>query len=161
MKLFRNLGAVAVLSLAGCMAPGPVMIPTEGALTRQVERIVLRHDAYVQADARLVEQERSAYLAQSGDALALVQGMPQGVPAQLLYSKLTPVLARHDGYVRVDLSLDPLDGESYLASSEGLKSLMKAAMRGWSPEEMAPVKPLRLRSSIQPNEPANPPDNHP
>jgi len=128
MKLFRTLSAVAVLTLASCqMVPGPVMIPTQGALTRQVTRVVERHDAYVNADEHLAPSERSTYLSQSSDLLSIVVGMPDGIPSSLLESKLYPVMMRHDGYVRVDLSLEPLVAETYLATTDGLRSLLKAA----------------------------------
>lgn len=125
------LCTVASMALVlSCVAPGPVTLPTEGPLMRQIVRVIERHDSYVNGDASLETSRRDDYLAQSEGAQQLMLSMPEGIPANLLAPSLAPVLDRHDAYVQLDLGLDPLDREQYLASTSGLRSLLTAAV--WS-----------------------------
>jgi hypothetical protein len=127
-KLILSASACIVLAMS-CVAPGPVTLPTEGALARQVTRICERHDAYVNADTSLDAMTKSEYLVESQGSVALVTNMPQ-VPADLLAKRFAPVLDRHDGYVERDTTLDPLEQATYLATASGLRSLLTEAR--WS-----------------------------
>ncbi len=126
MKLLLNLSAAAALMLGSCVAPGPQLLKTEGPLSRQVVRVVARHDSYVKADVSLSDVQRDAYLEESRDASDMVVYAPE-VSADVLAAKLGPVLDRHDSYVKADLKLELLMSETYLASSAGLRALLKAA----------------------------------
>ncbi len=124
MRLTSTLALTLPLATA-CAAPE--MLRTEGALRRQVERACDRHDAYVLADASLLEPERSALLAESAAASALVSAVPE-VSAGLLADVLLPVLDRHDAYARADAALDDLEREIYLATSASLRALLARAV---------------------------------
>lgn len=122
--------AISFAVLTACAALGPVSIPTSGPVMRQVQRVVERHDSYVNADTRLAPEVKTADLAESQAVLELMVAMPDGVPPTMLEPRLTPVMDRHDHYVSFDTSLDPLNHDSYLATTEGLRELLKAAMPG-------------------------------
>ena len=68
---------------------------------------------------------RAAYLSESSMALGLT-GLPE-VRADVLDAALSPVMDRHDDYVRADGSLDDLEVDSYLGTTAGLRSLLAEA----------------------------------
>lgn len=115
--------ALGALTLTACAALQPVMIETDGAVGRTVERVLDRHDAYVAADESL--EDSTAALAES----ALVRGLlelPEVAPSSL-DGALSPVMVRHDVYVSDDASLDELEREVYLADTQRLRDLLEAA----------------------------------
>jgi len=121
---FRAAIAVGALALTACIGL-PLTLPTEGALRRSVERVVERHDAYVQQDISLGVAGQ-LYLQESSFALSLVQ-LEQVSPAQL-EAALDPVMDRHDAYVYKDLTIDQLEAATYLATTEALRRLLDAAI---------------------------------
>lgn len=123
----RTIPVVATaiaLSVVACVA-APLFLETEGALRRQVERVVDRHDAYVSADASLSEDAKQLDLQQSADVRMLIS-LPE-VGAGTLKGALRPVMDRHDAYVYEDASLDELDRSQYLATTAGLREMLEAA----------------------------------
>lgn len=119
MKLLLTLALA--LSLGSCVSAPPDLLSTDGALGRQVQRIVSRHDDYVLGDEALDGAAADAALAQSAALEALI-GLPD-VARVSLGSALAPVAARHDAYVSADPSLDDLEREQFLATSSGLRRL--------------------------------------
>jgi hypothetical protein len=109
------------LSLGSCVALKPDVLPTDGALGRQVQRVVQRHDDYVLGDLSLDRAASDAALGESA-ALQVLVGLPE-VSRSVFRSVLAPVASRHDAYVRADPSLDDLERETYLASTDGLRRL--------------------------------------
>jgi hypothetical protein len=120
----KTVFAIMALTIGACLTPpGPVTLETEGALTRQVTRVVSRHDVYVASDTLLNDEQRKRYNDESREALNFVSDNPQ-VTADLLGIKLVPVLDRHDAYVYLDESLDELERGVYLGSTAELRSLL-------------------------------------
>jgi len=115
------IALLLTFSLGSCVDLKPDVLPTDGALGRQVERVVHRHDDYVLADLSLSQAESEADLAQSAGLQALV-GLPE-VSRAAFRAAFLPVADRHDGYVRSDSVLDSLERETYLASTDGLRRL--------------------------------------
>lgn len=109
------------LLLGACASNPPDLLSTDGALGRQVERVVNRHDDYVLDDALLSQTEADVALAQSA-ALESLIGLPD-VSRGSLQRALAPVADRHDSYVRADAALDDLERDTYLASTDGLRRL--------------------------------------
>lgn len=128
-NFFKNIFLSMSLML-GCVSPE--MISTSGPLERQVARVASRHDAYVEADGSLGDDERSEALAESAGARAMM-GLPE-VNGHFLEGMLEPVLDRHDSYVSRDISLDDLERAIYLASSESIRSYLAAV------PELAPAQ---------------------
>lgn len=108
------------LILGACASPRA--LPTAGPLRNSVERVLARHDAYVQADPSLSPVSRSTYLADSAWVEAMM-ALPE-VDGPLLFEALEPVMVRHDVYVSTDLSLSPLERDIYLESTARLRSLL-------------------------------------
>jgi len=110
-----------LVGLFSCASTRPDALSTDGALGRQVQRVVDRHDGYVLDDGSLEPAQSDAALAESA-ALEAIVGLPEVLRASLR-SALAPVAARHDSYVRADEGLDELERETYLASTDGLRRL--------------------------------------
>lgn len=121
----RLFATVALATALGCATYGPVMLETQGPLRRQAERVVERHDKYVQTDLTITGAQRSSYLEQSSKAREIV--MIDQVSAESLAYVLAPVLDRHDAYVYEDATLDELEKGVFLGSSEALRSLLSKA----------------------------------
>lgn len=117
----KNALIALCLTLCACVA-SPAVLRNSGALGRQVHRVVLRHDAYVRADAALPLDKAEADLKQSA-ALDALASLPE-VSLPALGEALTPVATRHDAYVSADASLDQLERETYLGSTQGLRDLI-------------------------------------
>lgn len=64
---------LSVALLAASCIGSPALVPIEGPVGRSVERVLERHDAYVQADPELDELDRAIYL-ESTDRLRGVLG---------------------------------------------------------------------------------------
>lgn len=109
------------LALVAC-ASTPEMIPTEGPVSSLVERVVERHDSYVEADGSLSPEAKGAALAESAGASALM-ALPE-ISGSMLSKSMEPVMQRHDAYVSADASLDDLERGIYLESTERLRSLI-------------------------------------
>jgi len=119
MKLL--LALALTLSFGSCVSTPPDMLATDGALGRQVQRVIARHDDYVLADGALDLRVADEALAQSAALEALV-GLP-AIARSSLGAALAPVAGRHDAYVRADPQLDELERETFLASTDGLLRL--------------------------------------
>lgn len=113
--------ALTLALLPACATTAPDVLQTEGALARQVGRLVDRHDGYVLSDDTLSSEVSDALLSQSA-ALETLVGLPT-LSRGSLRAALLPVADRHDNYVRSDAALDDLERETYLASAEGLRRL--------------------------------------
>jgi len=111
------------LTLGACISAPIDTVPTDGAMGRQLERVLSRHDAYVQADAALPPAEAELDLAQSAGvrSLAMLGEVRRGA----LAAALAPVADRHDAYVKDDLTLEQLEVDTYLASTESLRRVLE------------------------------------
>lgn len=119
----KNLLLSLSLLLCACASAPIDLVQTDGAIGRQIERVLARHDAYVGADAALAPEVRAADLAQSDGVRSLA--MLGEVRRAALGASLAPVEDRHDAYVRADGSLEPLESETYLASTDQLRRLLR------------------------------------
>ena len=119
--MFRALFAAPILALAACMST-PEIVATEGALGRQVDRVVERHNAYVVADEDMPELEAINAMADAQRAAELAD-MPE-VNLVVLGEALDPVMIRHDSYVQSDPELDELERGVYLGSTAALRNLL-------------------------------------
>ena len=113
---------LALVLLCACVSTRVDTLKTDGAIGRQIDRVLTRHDVYVEADLSLAPLEADAALAQSDGVRSLA--MLGEVRRFALRNALWPVSGRHDDYVRADLGLDELERETYLASSEQLRRLL-------------------------------------
>lgn len=115
----KNLLLSLPLMLCACATPGT--LPLDAATVRTAERVIERHDTYVEADETLTEDGRELALADSANATTLL--VLNEVPVGLMQSLMGPVMDRHDNYVSIDLDLDDLERDIYLASTVRLRSL--------------------------------------
>jgi len=128
MKLLCKVSAALMLTTAlACSTMSPVLLPTGGAMLRQVTRVLERHDDYVNADTTLTMVDRETYLGQSTQVVATMAAYPDGITSAMLSPFLAPVMDRHDAYVSVDSKLDPIELQQYLATTSGLRSLLTKA----------------------------------
>jgi hypothetical protein len=123
MRTLISAFAACALLLGSCLtAPEAITLETDGALRRQVERLVDRHDGYVLSDLEISLEVQRAALGESAALEALV-ALPQ-VSRGALGVALQPVADRHDAYVRADTRLDAdLEAATYLATSAQLRRL--------------------------------------
>jgi len=113
--------ALLVASLGGCLAPrDQVEVENIAGTTR---RVVERHDAYVRGDVNLDAAARELALGQSAAVLGLLE--LEKLPRTLLERDLPPVLSRHDAYVRADVQLLQIELDSYLASTDALRAVLR------------------------------------
>lgn len=123
MKLLLLLLALLPLSLTGaCIALAPSTVPTDGAMGRQIDRLVERHDEYVLGDVILDPAAIEAALAESRDLRALAS--LGSVERSTLRASVAPVAARHDVYVQADASLDAEQRATYLATTAQLARVL-------------------------------------
>lgn len=120
----KTLLLIAPLFLAACATPG--MVPLDGAVGRSIERVVERHDVYVEADESLAQLDNEAYLSESIAAMSLLV-MPE-VLGETAAVMLDPIMNRHDAYVSADAELDELERAIYLESTERLRSLFASVL---------------------------------
>lgn len=118
----RHLLLLLPLALGACAA-SPEMVPMAPPVVRSVERVLDRHDAYVQADQALDADALSAALWESEEARSAVTSV-EAMPGTMLGGLLEGPMARHDAYVSSDLELDPLIRSVYLESTARLRSLI-------------------------------------
>jgi len=129
-----TLALALTLSCASCaiLAKPADVIPVgeDSAVTRMVDRVVARHDMYVQDDAGILPADLELYLGESATARMLVHELEE-VQVDRLSSFLNPVMDRHDLYVQTDPYIDAdLDARVYLATTERLRSIIEQAERG-------------------------------
>lgn len=117
------MAATLAVAMVSCKSPIPP-VSTNDAVGRQIARVVARHDAYVQADAKLTPEDVAVCLGQSSLVVSIIGDGTVGVSSEVLGPVLMPVLDRHDGYVAADPLLDALTRDTYLASSSGLRRLV-------------------------------------
>jgi len=91
------------------------------------QMVVQDHDAYVNNDEELSQEQRAEYLGESAYAWHLVER--GSVDVALLSEALNPVMDRHDEYVRNDPDYegDPFAVEVFLGNTERLRSLFATA----------------------------------
>jgi len=119
-KLLKALSAVALSLSASCALLQPAdTITVQGAVGRQLERILVRYETYVVNDPGLDDAEEQLYLDDAGVVRQLAM-LPQ-IQRLVLGQAYDPVASRHDLYVMGDVSLDPLDRDTYLLSSDQLR----------------------------------------
>ena len=111
-----------VLAPLACVAVPVDMVQTDGALGRQVERMLQRHDSYVLDDVSLAPEAADEALEQAGAVKALM-ALPE-VRRAALRGAVLPVADRHDAYVRADVALDQLEVETYLGSTDSLRRFL-------------------------------------
>lgn len=122
MNRLLLLAATLLLCLTSCVSSGsPDLLKTEGALGRQIQRVVDRHDDYVLADEDIGDILFAEATSQSAE-LEVLAHLPT-VSRSALRGALQPVAERHDAYVRQDPVLDELERETYLATTEVLMRL--------------------------------------
>lgn len=125
MKRLLTFALSAVLSFtictAACVSTPPDMLATDGAVGRQIARVVARHDDYVLADLDIAPEAQQSYLA-SSKVLEALAGLP-AVSRSGLRRAVEPVARVHDEYVRTDPTLDLDLQATYLASTDQLLRL--------------------------------------
>jgi hypothetical protein len=119
----RNWLIALSLALCACVSAPVDLVKTDGAIGRQIDRVLTRHDLYVQTDpaapaGALAESDAVRSLAMLGE-----------VRRASLGAAFAPVADRHDGYVRADPTLDELELETYLASTSQLRRLLLVDQR--------------------------------
>jgi hypothetical protein len=122
LTLAATLAGGATLTVVSCISAPIDLVPTDGAIGRQVERVLVRHDAYVDADLSIGADSASLAKVQSNAVRSLA--LLGQVRRSALGLALSPVVERHDAYVAADLTLDDLERATYLASSEQLQRLL-------------------------------------
>lgn len=120
----RLLTVLAPVALLVACNSTPYMLQTEGALRNTAERVVKRHDAYVQADLSLDAEGVALRLSESAELKALAN-LPQ-VAGSILEEALEPVAARHDSYVKAQ-EQDLLVRDIYLEDTARLRSIAGVA----------------------------------
>lgn len=118
------LFASAAALLPACLS-APTTVPLRAPVVRTIERVIARHDIYVFTDMRLSQTSVDAFLEESGAVAALLT-LDSEVSARLLEAAIEDVLKRHDAYVTLDIHLDDLSREVYLADSERIQGLIDA-----------------------------------
>jgi hypothetical protein len=129
--MFNRILPALLLVLASCAAT-PVAVPMQPAVVRTIERVLERHDLYVQTDPALSEAEMEAALDASAAVRPLL-GLAE-VPSSVLELELLSVMARHDDYIASDPGLDELEREVYLADTARLRAILAAV-----PSELVPA----------------------
>lgn len=131
-NLLLGLTAILTLSIGSCtiLAKPADMIPAGpgSAIEAVTGFVVARHDAYVEADQDLGADDRALCLLESAYAMDLTQA-PR-IRYDVAHSAYDTVVDRHDAYVRADTDLDSLEVESYLSSTERLRSIIEQAGKG-------------------------------
>lgn len=123
----RHIGLLVVVatilmgSLVGCLTPRDEV--EIGNIAGTTHRVLERHDAYVRADVGLNDAARDHALGESAAVLGLLE--VEKLPRTLLERDLRPVLSRHDAYVRADARLLQLEIDSYLASTDALRAVLR------------------------------------
>lgn len=117
--------ALSLTVLAACVSTpiDTVAVGSDTPMSRQIGRVLERHDAYVKADIEL--ESAAAFegaLAESDSVRTLIL-LPE-VRRDMLGSALAPVMDRHDGYVQKDPALEDIERDSYLASTAQLRQLL-------------------------------------
>lgn len=106
---------------AACATPG--MIPMEPVVTRSIDRVLTRHDMYVNTDPTILEGDMLVYLLESQIVRFTVDGQDE-VDAEFLLILLTPVMDRHDAFINGDPGLEQIERDVYLNSTARLRSLL-------------------------------------
>ena len=81
------------------------------------DKIIARHDAYVNEDPSLMQEQKTLFLSESLGLLKLL-ATRETVSSEELMAKAGAVCARHDNYVGMDEGLDALHRKAYLRSTE-------------------------------------------
>lgn len=118
----KYLFACLTLTLAACISAPIDTVKVEGALERQIERVLARHDTYVIADEALSAELAEVALVES-DGVRDLAALPE-VRRDSLGAALRPVSARHDAYVNADATLEDIERETFLAATEQLGRLL-------------------------------------
>ena len=119
----RNLLTTFALALTVACST-PTMEPMRGAVVSTIERVVERHDSYVNTDEGLDVMERDVALFESASVDAMLS--LDEVNARVLEDSLEPVMVRHDEYVYTDPLLEDIEREIYMESTARLRSLLEA-----------------------------------
>jgi len=125
----KNLILAASLVLASCAStsPGSVPVAPDGPVIRTIERVIVRTEAYMDAEVQLVplsEQDRSVIEAAIMTARVMTS-MPEA-DGSLLLVTMSGIMGLHDSYLMLDLELDQLEREIYLEDTARLRSLFES-----------------------------------
>ena len=123
VALLGWLTALALVFAVGCCSVSPLL--QVAAIKKPVILIVERHDAYVEADASLSQEDASKYLSESAGLMALIESNMQVTQAEIKPLAVS-VCARHDAYVKGDQNLDDLHRRTYLRSTALLIQVIDA-----------------------------------
>lgn len=122
----KSLLLSLTLALTAC-ASTPDLVPTDGAIGRQLERVLSRHDSYVIGDPGLEAANATLFLAEADAVRSLA--MFGEVRRDALRGAFAPVASRHDAYVSRDATLDDLRRSTYLAATEQIGRLLSPVVR--------------------------------
>jgi len=118
---------ILALSLAVAACSSPYVLVVDPPVASTAQRVVDRHDSYVQGDSALFGSDRDDFLEESSRVEMLIS-LPE-VSALALDAALQPVMARHDAYVGADASLGLLQRDIYLESTARLRALLDSVLR--------------------------------
>ena len=114
--LLLTLALTLTATLTSCVSTPVDIIPTDGAIGRQIERVVARHDTYTADPVELAQSAAVRSLSFLGSARR-----------SALAAAFAPVADRHDRFVLEDATLEQLEVDTYMASTEGLRRLLGLA----------------------------------
>lgn len=121
--LLKNVHLAALAIVFAACASLTSYQPSD-AFVRTVDRVLDRHDLYVATDPSLDEEEAAMFLGESDVIRALLDGVDLELDRELLLSELSPILARHDAFVRGDDGLDDVERGIFLESSARIRSIL-------------------------------------
>lgn len=117
--------ALSLTVLAACISTpiDTVAVGSDTPMSRQIGRVLARHDAYVKADIELESAAAFESALAEADSVRTLVMLPE-VRRDVLGGALSPVMDRHDAYVQKDPALENLERDSYLASTAQLRQLL-------------------------------------
>ena len=123
MNLLKTINLAVVTALFAACVSLTSYEPSD-AFIRTVDRVLDRHDLYVQTDPSLDEEEAELFLFDSEIVRAMLDGVDLELDRALLLSELSPILARHDAFVLGDDGLDDVEKGIFLESSARIRSIL-------------------------------------
>lgn len=115
---------VAVLALLTAACVSLTAYQPSDAFVRSVERVVERHDLYLQTDPGYTQDEVEILLTESAAVLLLLDNDADGIDRELYLALISPLLERHDAFVNADEGLDDVEKGIYLESSARIRSIL-------------------------------------
>ncbi len=125
----KNLLLALTLGLASCAStPGEISVAPEGPVSRTIERVCARTEAYMASESppMPIPEEAQGPVAASIAVARAMTGAAE-VSGDMLLVTMEPIMQLHDAMVQADQELDDLERAIYLEDSARLRSLFQAA----------------------------------